>query len=144
MSPSHYLNQCWNIVNWTLRNKPQWNFDQHSYIFIKKNAFENLICKMAAILSQPECVNNNTFSIFMLEILYEKLQDDVVKWKHFPHYWSFVQGIHRSPVKKRPVTQSFDVFFDLHPNRWLSKQWWGWWFEMPWCPLWRHRNDIWW
>ena len=24
--------------------------------------------------------------------------DDVIKWKHFPHYWPFVQGIHRSPV----------------------------------------------
>ena len=24
--------------------------------------------------------------------------DDVIKWKHFPRYWSFVPGIHRSPV----------------------------------------------
>ena len=24
-APSHYLNQCWNIVNYRLRNKPQWN-----------------------------------------------------------------------------------------------------------------------
>ena len=24
--------------------------------------------------------------------------DDVIKWKHFPHYWPFVRGIHRSPV----------------------------------------------
>ena len=27
---------------------------------------------------------------------------------------------------QRPVTRSFDVFFDLHPNKRLSKQWWGW------------------
>ena len=26
------------------------------------------------------------------------LHDDVTKWKHFPRYWSIVQGIHRSPV----------------------------------------------
>ena len=26
---------------------------------------------------------------------------------------------------QRPVTRSFDVFFDLHPNKRLSKQWWG-------------------
>ena len=25
--------------------------------------------------------------------------DDVIKWKHFPRYWPFVRGIHRSPVK---------------------------------------------
>ena len=24
--------------------------------------------------------------------------DDVIKWKHFSHYWPFVRGIHRSPV----------------------------------------------
>ena len=24
--------------------------------------------------------------------------DDVVKWKHFPRYWPFMRGIHRSPV----------------------------------------------
>ena len=24
--------------------------------------------------------------------------DDVIKWKHFPHYWPFVWGNHRSPV----------------------------------------------
>ena len=41
---------------------------------------------------------------------------------------------------QRPVTRNFDVFFDLNPNKRLNKQWWGWWFETPSCPLWRHRN----
>ena len=41
---------------------------------------------------------------------------------------------------QRPVTQSFDVFFDLRLNKRLSKQSWGWWFETPSCPLCRHRN----
>ena len=40
-----------------------------------------------------------------------------------------------------PVTRSFDVFFDLYPNKRLSKQWWGWWFETPSRPLRRHRNE---
>ena len=26
------------------------------------------------------------------------MHDDVKKWKHFPRYWPFVRGIHRSPV----------------------------------------------
>ena len=30
---------------------------------------------------------------------------------------------------QRPVTRSVDVFFDLRPNKRLSKQTWGWWFE---------------
>ena len=36
----------------------------------------------------------------------------------------------------------FDVFFDLSQNKWLSEagDLWGWWFETPPCPLWRHSN----
>ena len=30
---------------------------------------------------------------------------------------------------QRPVTRSFDVYFDLRPNKRLSKQSRGWWFE---------------
>ena len=41
---------------------------------------------------------------------------------------------------QRPVTRTFDVFFDLHLDRRLSKQWWGWWFETLSRPLWRHCN----
>ena len=43
---------------------------------------------------------------------------------------------------KRPVTRSFDIFFDLRLNKWLSKQSWGWWFETLSRPLWRHCYDI--
>ena len=42
---------------------------------------------------------------------------------------------------QRPVTRSFDVFFDLHLNKRLSKQPWGWWFEPPSWSLWRQCND---
>ena len=42
---------------------------------------------------------------------------------------------------QRPVTRSFGVFFDLRLNKRLSKQSWGWLFETPSRPLWRHRND---
>ena len=72
----------------------------------------------------------------IIEFLIMTLHDDVIKWKHFPRYWPFVRGIHRSPV-----TRSFDVFFDLRLNKQLSKQSWGWWFETPSCSLWRHCNE---
>ena len=42
---------------------------------------------------------------------------------------------------QRPVTRSFDVFFDLRLNKRLSKQSWGWWFETLSRSLWRHRNE---
>ena len=43
---------------------------------------------------------------------------------------------------QRPVTRSFDIFFDLRLNGWLNKQSWGWWFETPSRPSWRHSNGI--
>ena len=57
-APSHYLNQCWNFVYWTLRNKLQWNFNWNSNIFIQENAFESVVWEMAAILSRPQCVKD--------------------------------------------------------------------------------------
>ena len=41
---------------------------------------------------------------------------------------------------QRPATRSLGVFFDLRPNKRLSKQSWCWWFETLSCPLWRQRN----
>ena len=34
----------------------------------------------------------------ILWVLFDGMHNDVIKWKHFPRYWPFVQGIHRSPV----------------------------------------------
>ena len=63
-APSHYLNQCWNIVNWTLRNKLQSNCIRNSYSIIQENAFENVVWKMAAILFWPQCVKSICISHF--------------------------------------------------------------------------------
>ena len=69
-------------------------------------------------------------------------------WRHQMEAFSALLAIcaGNSPVPgefptQRPVTWSFDVYFDLCPNKRLSKQSWGWWFQMPLRPLWRHRND---
>ena len=43
-------------------------------------------------------------------------------------------------LSQRPLTRSFDVFFDLRLNKQSSKLSWGWLFEKPSCPLWRHCN----
>ena len=74
-------------------------------------------------------------SLNMYDKLISSKHHDVIKWKHFPRYRPFVPG-----NSQRPVTRSFDVFFDLCPNKRLSKYSWGWGFETPSCPLWRHYN----
>ena len=70
-------------------------------------------------------------------------------WRHQMETFSALLAIcaGNSPVPgefpaQRPVTRSFDVFFDLCPNKRLSKQSWGWWFETLSCSLWRHCNGV--
>ena len=101
---------------------------------ISLNPYNNI-----SISTQTYC-----FNLFKLQDNFSHKHDDVIKWKHFQRNWPFVQGIHCSPVNsqhKRPVTGSFDVFFDLRLNKRLSKQSWGRWFETISCPLWRHHNE---
>ena len=68
-------------------------------------------------------------------------------WRHQMETFSALLAIcaGNSPVPgefptQRPVTRSFDVFFDLRLNKRLSKQSWGWWFETLSRPCWRHCN----
>ena len=150
----------------TLRNKLQWYFDRNSNSSIQENAFERVVCEMAAILSWPQWVNahccttshashRNLITVpellgfcyssvawwphgnttgnwpreefYMTQSIWKggqstvyicgfgdgdgdgttcycevetvwRFHDDVIKWKYFPHYWSFVWGIHRWPV----------------------------------------------
>ena len=69
--------------------------------------------------------------------------DDVIKWKHFPRYWSFVRGIHRSPVNSPHEGQwrgALWWFLDQRLNKRLSKHSWGWWSQMPLHSLWYQCN----
>ena len=70
-------------------------------------------------------------------------------WRHQMETFSALLAIcaGNSPVTgelpaQRPVTRSFDVFFDLRLNKRLSKQWRGRWFETPSRSWWRHCNDL--
>ena len=45
------------MLEYCLGKKFQWNRNPNLYIFIQENAFENVVWKMAAILSRPHCVN---------------------------------------------------------------------------------------
>ena len=88
------------LMTRTPGTKLQWNLKRNWYIFIQENAFENVVCEMAAIFSQPQCVSQLAhLSVSELNHhLFMKLHDDVIKWKHFPRNWPFVRGIPRSPV----------------------------------------------
>ena len=73
--------------------------------------------------------------------LSSKHHDDVIRWKRFRVTGHFCGEFTGKFLAQRPVTRSFDVFFDLRLNKWFRKQSWSWWFTTPSHPLWRHRND---
>ena len=68
-APSHHLTQCWLRVNWNPGNEIQWNTNPNSNIFVQENAFENVVCEMAAISSRPQCDNHG----------------HVIPWESSPH-----------------------------------------------------------
>ena len=42
------------------------NFSEILSIFIQENAFENVICEMASILSRPQCLNSSSFPSLLI------------------------------------------------------------------------------
>ena len=75
-APSHYLNQCWNIVNSKFRNKFQLNINRNFYIFsFKKLSSGNL---------QPFCLAHNVLSFRRWSVKYLTMF-----WRHWDlgHHW---------------------------------------------------------
>ena len=81
-----------------------------------------------------KCIFGKTISDIVVLIMrfWTVFHDDAIKWKHFTHYWRFCEG--NPPVtgglpSQRPMTRSFDVFFDLRLKKRLNKQSRRWGFE---------------
>ena len=60
------------------------------------------------------------------DVIMTLFHPEVMAWKHFPHYWSFVGGIHWWSIidilYKGTVMQNFDMVFDVSLNKLLNKQ----------------------
>ena len=72
--------------------------------------------------------------------MYNLNHDDDIKWKHFPRYWTFVRGIHRSRWIPRTKASGAELWCFRWSAPELSKQPWGWWLETPSWSLWRQCN----
>ena len=117
-SVNHYLNQCLLPIS------------KSPHIIVMQINFTSL-------QSWKWCWNYIFFKFSSL--LWQKLN---AWWRHQMETFSTLLAIcaRNSPVPgefpaQRPVTRSFDVFFDLRLNQWLSKQSWGWWFETAIMPI---------
>ena len=136
-----YFNRIWNSVKilsalvWNMLNWSQRIFAHHnSYIVMTCAKF---CCDQLNMLM----LWRRALQIF----IWFPIHDDIIKLKHFPHYWPFMQGIHQSPLNSPHKGQwrralMFSLICTL--NKRLSKQSWGWWFQTPSRSLWCHCNVI--
>ena len=102
----HYLNQCWNIFNWTLRNKLQWNFMRNSNIFIRENGFECVVYKIASILPRPQCVNLIRLIWYNVQIL--------------RYFWCIFWHIAIYPMKYEPCFVLFILSYLYFSSCWIQ------------------------
>ena len=58
----------------------------------KKKQFLTNICEYHIVIKRCTCTSLADRQIA------DWLHDDIIKWKHFPRYWPFVRGTHRSSV----------------------------------------------
>ena len=138
---SKSLQQFLNSVLHSITGKIQFNI--HSVIFRARN----LVLEISPILNLTKYENPSGPLSSDLWALGNPLRHN--PWwrdqmKTFSALLAICEG--NLPVRgefpaKRPVTRSFDVFFDLRLNKRLRKQSWGWWFETLSRPLCRHFND---
>ena len=105
---------------------------------IQRSALSNILVTRASI-SQNTWLMKNELYVLVHGVLW---------WCHQMETFSALLAlcVGKSPITgefptQRPVTWSFDVFFDLRPNKQLSKHSRFWWFETPSRSLWRHSNE---
>ena len=156
-APSHYVNQCWLGIQGMCHSAI---LPKSNVILAKKITFDNDIFKTFGESSKGQWVKQppvhgakmgptwsrlDQYSLSILDSDGLLLKCMMTSSNRNIFCLAIYAGNPPAPGEfpaQRPVTRSFDVFFDLRLNKWLSKQWWGWWFEMPSHPLWRHCNGI--
>ena len=126
------IDEWWNYPTLKLHRRELWKIMAYCILYLK----------LHMKISRCNCINLPA-CFFEPNILISLTHDDIIKMETFSALLAICVG--NSPVPgefptQRPVTRSSDVFFDLRLNKRLSKQLWGWWFEMLLCSLWRHCN----
>ena len=93
------------------------------------------------------CGHSKHWYLIFHRYRYKYEYNSIPWWRHQMETFSALLALcaGNSPVPgefpaQRPVTRSFDVFFDLRLYKRLGKQSWGWWLETLSRPLGRHRN----
>ena len=108
-----------------------------------------VVCSKTNSVSQDKWQSHSNFSLNICINMINDTPSYFVQswWRHQMETFSASMALcaGNSPVNsefptQRPVTRSFDVFYDLCLNKRLTKQSRGWWFETPSRSLLRHCN----
>ena len=133
LSVEKFICTDWLAIRWVFFISKKWSSDQSTQYHY---------CRQWSVASSFRWVSARQWSDVFYALIHRSPW-----WRHqmetFSALLAICAGI--SPVSgefpaQRPVTRSFDVFFDLCLNKRLSKQSWAWWFETLSCPLWIHPN----
>ena len=126
-APNHYLNQSYNIVSWAIRKKRQWNLKQNTTLLSKKWGCKWRLWNgghfgptLKWLIKIPSPMSHRCPTKDFAHMIQNMMTSSLL---------AICAG--NSPVTgefpaQRPVTRSFDVFFDLRLNKRLGKQSWGW------------------
>ena len=73
---------------------------ERQVIHMYGNLWWHIACKTMCTISHEICrwLYSSLFCSGHDSVLPNGSHDDVIKWKHFPRYWPFSRGIHRSSV----------------------------------------------
>ena len=128
----------WKLVSvnyWYNHYKSIWTFRSIIDVAVGLITLKDLQCSLwIRVVPRPDCVvagcerqpvithhrNSESKSEKPIE------HDDVIKWKHFPRYWPFVRGIHRSRWIPRTKVSDAELFmFSLvcvWINNWVNNR----------------------
>ena len=154
MAQRHYLDQYGRNTSRILYHSPKRSSTGNTLESNKFNAFE-IFTFIKNTPPRGRWVyrsNKDCSPIWVDHFLWQSFIIVVYRWPWWRHQMETFSALlvlcaGNSPVtgefpSQRPVTRSFDVFFDLRLNKQLSKQSRCRWFETPSRPLLRHCNVI--
>ena len=147
-TPSHYLNRYWTsfMAPYGVTG-PRWVNTRSDTCFqsMARDVYWLRGTTFYSILSQ--CLEAQILEIKLSCNSEISTDQSISWWRHQVEPFSALLALcaGNSPVPgelpaQRPVTRSFDVFFDLGLNKPLSKQSTCWWFETPSRSLWCQCN----
>ena len=124
--PSHYLNQCWHIVDLTIRKSV--------YIFIQENAFENVVCKIGATfrLCWPQRVNKLQRSPrrkwpVILNVYFSNTAQWYIELPTSPRHCAAIRALFHYPIRRlivrsHKVSKPRDLHLELYdrPEIWQA------------------------